>query len=177
MVMVAVCAAVQTLAPLAMAQPAAAQSLEYAVKASYLVRFAAFVEWPARAFPAPHTPVSICVVGRDPFGAAIDRAAASQTAHGRRLLVRRPTGAADLHGCHIAYVATGTPTATTDALSAMPTTLIVTDGAVSTRRGVVDFVVADNRVRFHIDQQAASRRGLSISSRLLSLALSVRGVG
>jgi len=41
-------------------------------------------------------------------------------------------------------------------------------------KGMINFVVADNRVRFEIDDAAARRSGLVISSKLLSLALSVR---
>ena len=42
-------------------------SLEYSVKANYLVRFAAFVDWPAQAFADSRSPVVLCVAGRDPF--------------------------------------------------------------------------------------------------------------
>ena len=40
---------------------------------------------------------------------------------------------------------------------------------------MIHFVVSDGRVRFHIDQGAAGRGKLVLSSRLLNLALSVRG--
>jgi hypothetical protein len=153
---------------------AAAQSLEYSVKASYLVRFAAFVSWPPRSFTSADAPLVLCVTGRDPFGAAMDRAVAGQTAHGRRLALRRPNSVAALAGCHIAYVGRETPTAWIDSLAAAPGALLVTDGA-ATRRGAVHFVLAENRVRFHIDQRAAQRAELNISSRLLNLALSVQG--
>lgn len=158
----------------AQAQPG---TLEYPVKANYLVRFAAFVEWPPRAFANAQAPVAICVLGRDPFGALLDRAAASQTAYGRRIVVRRPATPSALSACHIAYVAQGTPTAVIDAARAAPSLLLVTDAAVPGRRGIIHFVITDNRVRFHIDQPAATRSGLTISSRLLSLAVSVRGQG
>jgi hypothetical protein len=39
---------------------------------------------------------------------------------------------------------------------------------------MIHFVVAQGRVRFHIDEAAAVRSGLTINSRLLALALSVR---
>jgi hypothetical protein len=39
---------------------------------------------------------------------------------------------------------------------------------------MINFIVADNRVRFEIDEAAARRNGLQISSKLLSLAASVR---
>ena len=152
------------------ATSAAAQSrLEYSVKANYLVRFAAFVEWPSSAFDDARTPVSICVVGRDPFGVALDRAARDQTAHGRALAVRRPATPEATAGCHILYVGQDNGTV------ARPGMLVVTDSAFSEKRGMIHFVVSDARVRFHIDLQAASRERLSISSRLLNLALTVRG--
>lgn len=166
--------AIWSLSLLIAATPGSAQSrLEYSVKANYLVRFAAFVEWPARAFATPRSPVVICVVGRDPFAGALDTAARAQTAYGRPLAVRRPAATA-LAGCHILYVGQGGSAALT-AAAGQTGVLVVTDSAVGPERGAVHFVLNQDRVRFHIDQQAASRNGLTISSRLLNLALSTRG--
>lgn len=160
---------------LTVAWPVEAQSrLEYSVKANYLVRFAAFVEWPPRAFANPQAPVVICVIGRDPFGAALDTAARTQTAFGRSLAVRRPTGPTPTAGCHIVYAGQESGLTPVGAVG-QPGMLLVTDGAVAAERGCIHFVVNDDRVRFHIDQQAATRNGLTISSRLLNLALTVRG--
>lgn len=155
------------------AAPQPAQtSLEYSVKANYLVRFAAFVEWPAQSFATSQSPVVICVVGRDPFNGALDRAARGQTAHGRALAVRRPGTAEAAAGCHILYVGRSGGAMVPEGPRPV---LLVTDGGVSSDRGMIHFVIDDDRVRFHIDLQAASRSRLSISSRLLNLALSVRG--
>ncbi len=156
------------------ATPAVAQSnLEYSVKANYLVRFAAFVEWPQGAFANAQAPVVICVAGRDPFGATLDRAARGQTAYGRTLTVRRPATREAVAGCHILYVGQGSETLITTAVG-QSGLLVVTDAATAPGRGTVHFVLSEARVRFHIDQQAATRSGLVISSRLLNLALSVR---
>lgn len=153
--------------------PVAAQSrLEYSVKANYLVRFAAFVDWPPRAFATAESPVVMCVVGRDPFGGSLDAAARGKTAYGRTLNVRR-VSAGSLAGCHIAYVGQGGGDALT-AAAAQPGLLVVTDNATGTGRGAIHFVLSDGRVRFHIDQTRATRNGLTISSRLLNLALTVR---
>ncbi|MCS6626935.1 YfiR family protein [Roseibacterium beibuensis] len=155
------------------AAPAPLQTtLEYSVKANYLVRFAAFVEWPAQAFADSRSPVVICVVGRDPFSGALDRAARGQTAHGRPLTVRRPGTVEAAAGCHVLYVGRGGAELIPAGQRAI---LVVTDTAVSSDRGMIHFAIDDDRVRFHIDLQAASRSRLSISSRLLNLALSVRG--
>lgn len=157
----------------AVAQAATGGSLEYSVKANYLVRFAAFVEWPSRVFVNAQAPVVICVAGRDPFGLTLDRAARGQTAYGRPLIVRRPATREAVVGCHILYVGEGSETLIA-AAAGQPGLLTVTDSATTTGRGTIHFVLSDARVRFHIDQQAATRNGLAVSSRLLNLALSVR---
>lgn len=154
------------------APPSLQTNLEYSVKANYLVRFAAFIEWPSQAFADSRSPVVLCIAGRDPFGGALDRAARAQTAYGRALTVRRPATVEAAAGCHILYVGAGGGSLVP---AGRPAMLHVTDGAVSTDRGMIHFVVSNDRVRFHIDLEAASRSRLSISSRLLNLALSVRG--
>jgi hypothetical protein len=52
--------------------------------------------------------------------------------------------------------------------------LTVTDGEWRPHRGMVDFEISGGRVRFNIDQAAANAAGLTISSKLLDVALSVR---
>jgi hypothetical protein len=155
------------------ASPARAQSLEYVVKANYLVRFAAFTDWPPSAFDTPGAPLNICIAGHDPFGEALDQAAAGQTAHGRRIAVRRLGDRTTFDDCQIVFLgrtATGAPEATAPVL-------VVTDSALSTRAGMIQFVIANNRVRFNIDQAAAGRARLAMSSRLLNLAVRVREGG
>lgn len=150
--------------------PAAAQTtLEYQVKAAYLVRFTAFAEWPADAFAGPAAPMILCVYGRDRFGGTLEQAALGQSANGRPIRVRRVT--ADPAGCHILYV--GLDASVPE--EALPGVLVVTDAAVGPRRGAVHFALNEERVRFHIDLASARAAGVRLSSRLLNLALSVKG--
>ncbi|HEY0051838.1 MAG TPA: YfiR family protein [Caulobacteraceae bacterium] len=154
---------------------AAAQSLEYPVKANYLVRFAAFVTWPPSAFRSPSAPITICVVGQDPFGRALDTAAAGQRVGEHPIVVRRMPRVGRDSGCHIAYLgrnAAQASSAVLTSLNAAPV-LTVTDDAVSGDRGVIHFVLAGNRVRFHADQRSAESGGMRVDARLLSLALTV----
>ena len=100
-------------AGLIIAQPALAldraQQLAYSVRATYLVRFAAFVTWPPRAFASPSAPVAVCVAGRNPFGAMLTDAARGQTAHGRAIQVRTVSTSAQAAACHILYLAKAAP--------------------------------------------------------------------
>lgn len=162
------------------ASPAHVQASEEAVKAAFLPKFARYIELPAAAQPAAGQPYYLCVIGPDPFGALLDRAAASETINGHALAVRRFAGTdvPAVAGCHIAFLA-GSDPQTTQMLAAMQrqATLTVTDSRWGKPRGMIHFVIDSGRVRFKIDQVAASERSISISSRLLALALGVRQAG
>ncbi|MDB5470227.1 MAG: putative transrane protein [Caulobacter sp.] len=151
------------------------QSLEYPVKAAYLPKLPPFVDWPGRAFAAPQSPFVICVVGPDPFGGLLDKAASGQRLGEHAIVVRRLAAAS--RDCHVLYLGQQNAQAVADSLKAVrgAPVLTVTDGARQPgARGIVHFVVKDARVRFVIDDQQAADNGLTISSKLMSLALSVR---
>ncbi len=160
------------------ASPVLAQGnpLEDAVKATYLYKFAPFVEWPASAFESETSPLVICIAGPDPFGAALDQAVAGQHAGQHPITVRRLDKADHAPLCHILYAAPAKGQSAADLLrAAHGAVLTVTDEAGDTAaRGIVNFVVQNGHVRFQIDDETAGQSGIKISSKLLSLALSVR---
>jgi hypothetical protein len=152
--------------------PARAQPTDLSVKAAFLPRFVRYVTWPVAAMPKGSDPFVLCVIGNDPFGNQLDQAAASQLVDGRHIAVRRLNLAAEAGACQVAFVG-GNRLDQMGLLAGRPM-LTVTDGSGGGQRGVIDFVVSGGRVRFFIDNASAQRRGLSISSRLLALALAVR---
>jgi hypothetical protein len=158
------------------AAPALAQPTDVQVKAAFLPRFARYVTWPPAAAPKGADPFLLCVVGADPFGPALDQAVRSQLVDGRRIVVRRLETADGAERCHIAFVdgSKSRPVAPMlAAVSARPV-LTVTDQAAGGTRGIIHFAVVSGRVRFFIDDAAAAKRGMTISSRLLALAVGVR---
>jgi hypothetical protein len=161
----------------ATAARAQGDSLEFAVKATYLYKFAPFVEWPLGAFKTPTAPFMICIVGDDPFGEVIDRAIAGQRLAEHPMVVDRMATYDTARTCHVLY-AMGSETQPTEAILPLARglpVLTVTDAARgNAAKGIIHFVVANNRVRFEIDDAAAARHELRISSKLLSLAITVR---
>lgn len=153
------------------APPAVAQRSEIAVKAAFLPKFARYVQWPGE-----REQIVLCLIGRDPFGAAVDRAAAQESVRGQPVAVRRMGGVDPNARCDVAWVQGGSNRETASLLAALRNrpVLTVTDSRVGSARGVIHFSVAAGRVRFFIDDAAAADRGLTISSRLLVLALGVR---
>ncbi len=153
------------------------RSSEFAVKAAYLTKFVAFIEWPKAVFRDPKSPIVICILGEDPFGASIDRAAASTGPAGRALMVRRMAIAdtaeiAKLAQCQMLYI--GDPFIGFDAVASLKDlpVVTVTDSGIRPR-GVISFITEENHVRFDIDDAAAERTGIRISSKLLELAHAV----
>jgi len=158
------------------AAPSRAQPTEEAVKAAFIPKFARYVEWPARAMPPARQPFILCVIGHDPFGRLLDQSAASETIAGRSVAVRRMATADGAAGCHLAFVQGSSGAETTRLLLALRNQpiLTITDARAGPQRGMVHFTVSGGRVRFFIDEAAAADRGMSISSRLLALAIGVR---
>ena len=156
--------------------PLAAQPRDMETRASFLPKFARYVTWPTAARPAPRLPFQLCVIGRDPFGPVLDAAASGVAIDGHGVAIRRLTNAAEAGGCHLAFVQGPAPADTARmlrALGALPV-LTVTDGDSGSERGMIHFTRIGGRVRFYADQAAAAERGLTISSRLLALAVAVR---
>jgi len=149
-----------------------AQPIEYAIKASYLYKFAPFVQWPATAFETPTAPLSICIAGTDPFGPALSEAVRGQRVNGHPIVVRRIDAVRPGLTCQILYVGGEDTSAALQAVAHEPI-LTVTDRNRGGSGGMIQFVMMAGRVRFSIDQAAALGSGIAISSKLLGLAVSV----
>lgn len=151
-----------------------AQAPEYDVKAAFLFNFVKFVEWPANAFAEERAPVTICVYGEDPFGPALDAVVQGEKVGERSLLVQRPDSLDSLGGCHVLFVSRSEAERTGEVLARVAgkpvLTVADTEGFLQDG-GVINFVLEGSKVRFLINQKAAERNGLRISSRLLRLAM------
>jgi hypothetical protein len=160
-------ALVPRMGPALAAEPA---PTEYQLKAVFLFNFAQFVEWPRDAFATADTPISICVLGKDPFGSNLDDTVRGESAMGRRLVVERHTDAANVGACHILFVP-ATQAGDIDGLVARTkdsSTLLVTDGPQ--HGAMIGFVKERNRIRLRVNLSAVNAAHLTISSKLLRIA-------
>jgi hypothetical protein len=153
-----------------------AVSLEYAVKATYLYKLAPFVTWPAEEFASPDAPFRICVVGDDPFDDFLEKAVAGRRFGNHAFEVRRLDSLTPDADCQVAFLSHVPSQSISQALEAVrgKPVLTVVDSTVPERGGIMQFVIRHGRVRFEIDTGAAARNHLTISSKLLNLALVVR---
>ncbi len=152
----------------------ASEETEYQVKAAFLMNFTKFVQWPSSAFRDSASPLTICVLGDDPFGGALDQVVDGETAGGRKLAVARIRRLPAAQSCQVLYIGGPERDAKATAAEVGPGVLTVGDREGFARDGgVIAFVLEARHVRFDVNLQAAARESLSISSRLLNVARKV----
>jgi hypothetical protein len=150
------------------------EPIEYQVKAAFLLNFTKFIEWPAAAFAQPDSPVSICVLGGDPFGPTLDEIVAGEIVSDRKVAAEKISRAPAPRSCQVLF-AGKSEKAIAKVLSGLgPGVLTVGEGESFLRDGgMIAFVIENRRVRFLINQTAAENAGLKLSSKLLSVAKAV----
>ena len=150
---------------------------EYQVKAAYLFNFAKFVEWPKKAFADENTPITIGILGDDPFGPALDSLAASQEIQGREIVVRRFSRIDGIENGQILFISRNREKLLSDILGRLEGKCVLTVSETRTFAfdgGMINFVIIDDKVRFEINVKAAERAKLNLSSKLLRVARTVR---
>jgi len=145
------------------------------VEAAYLYNFGKFVRWPAAAAQGPLT---ICVAAPASLRDALGRLVAGEQINGRPLEVKGLDRPESVAGCSILFVGSaeaGRMDAFLAAAAGKPV-LTVGDGPdFLVRGGTIQFVLMEDHVRFSVNLNAANREGLSLSSELLKVAVSVTG--
>jgi len=153
-----------------LASGAARAEFEHEVKAAFLFRFLAYVEWPETAFPNTNAPIVVGVLGADEVQAALSAMVAGRSAQGRAIEVRRLNEGEPSKGCHMLFVGSGADV-DLSRLARQPGLLVVSDVKGSIDNGaMISLVRVGNNVRFQVAPEAAERSGLRISSRMLAVA-------
>jgi hypothetical protein len=160
---------------LAVAPPLAARSapsLEYDVKAAFLLNFTRFIDWPGPS-PVHDAPFRVCVFRSDPFGDTLPATLEGEYSNGRRLTPMMVTSPSHATDCDVVFVPRAQSAQVEEVLRAVKGLAVLTVGESPNflqHGGIVNFVVERDRVRFDINAAAADASGLRVSSKLLRLA-------
>jgi hypothetical protein len=147
---------------------------EYHVKAAFLYNFAKFVEWPS---DPPNEPIVIGIIGKDPFGGALEEAIRGKTVKGRKLAAQHLKAGQDPRGCQIIFISASEQKRLRSILADLNGAGVLTVGdteGFAEAGGMINLTIVDQRVHFEINPDAAQRAGMKISSKLLSLAKIVK---
>jgi hypothetical protein len=145
---------------------------DYNVEAAFLSNFGKFVQWPQNSFASQSAPIIIGVYGEDPFHDSLKDIVRSRTINGHPVLVQ-PVPFNKLQYCQVLFICPSERKNLPDIIRKLngACVLTVTENIDPFHSGVmINFVRTNNQVRFEINDAAARRVGLKISSKLLSLA-------
>ncbi len=148
---------------------------EYLIKAAILFNFAKFASWPESAFSYAGAPLRVCVLGDDPFGAALDSLNGKRV-RGRSLATARIEAIEEAPQCHILFVSASEEqrlTTILDYVGKLPILTVADMGRFASSGGIIALKEVDNRSRIEINLGAAEQAGLKLSSKLLRLANTV----
>jgi len=153
---------------------------EYQVKAAYLYNFGRFVEWPSNITTASTGSFTICVLGEDPFGPALDSTLTGETRGNQKVAARRISSPQEYVDCQILFISTSEAKRLKKIIEALGNSAVLTVSDIpgfSQRRGMIQLVMEGNRIRFEVNLAATQRAGLTLSSELLKVATAVRKDG
>ena len=151
------------------------KNTEYRIKAAFLYNFSRFVQWPS-ATSEQTGDFTLCILGHDPFGKALD-SLAGKLVHGKALSIRRLDNLALIDSCQLVFIGHNISTNLGNILSQLGEYPVLTVSDIdefTDHGGIIQFRLVDNKVRFNINIDAAERARLNISSKLLSLSSSTQ---
>jgi hypothetical protein len=143
---------------------------EYQVKAAFIYNFSHFVEWPETAFKDANAPFVIGILGTDPFGSFIDEIVEGEKTMGRPIMVERYKDIKEIVNCQILFVS-GDASQGIELFHPQNTLMISDAVNFIDAGGMIQFFNEKGKIRFEINTAAVKAANLSISSKLLRVAV------
>ena len=146
---------------------------EYDVKAAFLFNFAQFVKWPSSSFADSAAPLTIGILGADPFGGVLEKTIGGESIGKRKLVIKRSRRVDELADCQIIFISRSEEAKLGSILGSLRGTsaLTVSDIAGFCRQGgIIGFTIRGGKVRFKVEDRTARGANLHIDSRLLNLS-------
>lgn len=146
---------------------------EYQIKAAFLFNFAKFVQWPHTAFAADTSPLVIGVLGENPFQGDLERTIRDKVIDEHPLVLKELRTSAQATNCHILFISTSEKSRLPEILTRLKGASVLTVSEMdrfTESGGMINFILEGTKIRFQINQDAATKVGLKISSKLMSLA-------
>jgi hypothetical protein len=146
---------------------------EYEIKAAFIFNFAKFIEWPQKVLGETNGSFIIGILGRDPFGGALEQTIGGKTVKGKSIFIRRFRQLDDLQYCHILFISESEKDNLPAIFDKIKYESILTVGDMpefARNGGMISLYTEENRVRFAVYIKATERANLKLSAKLLNLA-------
>ena len=154
-------------------QAALASQSEYALKAVFLYNFCRFIDWPESAFASPNEPLTIGIIGDDPFGSLLNEAIEGEKYHNRPIRIDHFRTPGEIRRCHLLFISHANAGRLDPILAAVAGKSVVTVSETEdflNRGGMITLTTEQNRVRLRINPDALTAANVAVSSKLLRVA-------
>ncbi len=166
---------------------------EYRIKAAFLYNFIKFVDWPKEKIADTNEPITIGIIGKDPFGDAFEplknKQLKSKEVAIKRFKSLEEMKKADSEGkqelneqietirkCHILFICSSEQENLGEIINLVKEHNVLTVAEMTgclKAGGIINLLMEEEKVRFEINASAAKKAGLKVSSDLLRLAKKV----
>lgn len=158
-----------------------AQIEENTLKAVYIEKFTRFVEWPKESeIHDTAKPFVIGIIGESPFEPALRKIFATRKIKDKNVVVRRISDMAEVADLHLLFIARISHERLHKVLSSVKgrPILTVSDTESFAMSGVlINFYIANNNLRFEINEMAVRESKLIFSYKLMQIAKIVHAAG
>jgi hypothetical protein len=152
-----------------------ASPLEYRVKSAFLYNFTKFIEWPESQLTTKGN-LSICVAGEPKMHEVMRETIGRKLVNNHELQFKMIHHPGEANTCQVLFLGFTDQSRLQDWVGAVSTAAVLTvsdSPDFIQGGGMIQFVIVDGKIRFDINQSAASRLKIQLSSKLLSLARNV----
>ncbi len=153
-----------------------AATKENAVKAGFIYNFTKFIKWPVST--NMYASFNVCLVGDERLEDGL-QALEGKTVGDKKLSLRVNVSDDNLRSCQMLFVATDEDQAIRDLmrkLAGLPVVTVSDSPDFILKGGMIGLIRDGNRLGFEVNLVPASKAGIQMSSQLLKLSKSVKGM-
>ncbi len=146
---------------------------EYKLKAAVLLNIIKFVDWPEAAFSSNDIPLTVGILGIDPFGPFMEEVVNGRKMKGRNVRVKRANDLADLMDCHVLFISDSKKRMLPNILDVVRGQPILIVGDMERfvhLGGMISIVREDDKIQFDVNRAVYKASDLTINAQLLKLA-------
>lgn len=146
---------------------------EYAEKANFLYNIIHFVEWPTSAFISGTAPITIGIIGDDPFGSHLEKKIRDAKVQGRPIEIVRTRRVQDVAHYHLLFVSKSEEARLNAILAAVQGRDVIPVGETEeflAAGGMIALTSEQGAVRLRINTTMVKESNVTISSKLLRIA-------
>jgi hypothetical protein len=159
------------------AQELYAQAIDaaYQIKASYIYNLLQFVHFPKDALRQGEL-LTVCILGEDRFGEALDQIDGSKVPDGRMHIVRlgRYSSNAELNRCNVLYLIDSEQRMADKVIARIDSSQVLTIGEFSPfirHGGLIELFEQDDVIRFRVNEQLVNKTDFKIDAQLVQLGV------